>query len=56
MAKTDTDSAYRIIPIHPLDYPLLGFRFQGSYYYDRSLPMDASSSCAILERFSASLC
>lgn len=55
MAKTDIDSAYRIIPIHHSDYPLLGFRFQGMYYYDRSLPMGASSSCAIFDRFSSGL-
>ncbi|XP_045188169.2 uncharacterized protein LOC123546048 [Mercenaria mercenaria] len=55
MAKTDIDSAYRIIPIHPIDYSLLGFKFNDSYFYDRSLPMGASSSCAIFDRFSSGL-
>ena len=27
MAKTDVKSAFRIIPIHPADYPLLGIRW-----------------------------
>lgn len=54
-AKTDIDSAFRLIPIHPDDHYLLGFRFQELYYYDTCLPMGASSSCAIFERFSSSL-
>ena len=28
MAKTDIEDAFRIIPIHPLDYHLLGFRWR----------------------------
>lgn len=54
-SKTDIDSAFRLIPIHPDDHHLLGFKFQGHYYYDTCLPMGASSSCAIFERFSSSL-
>ena len=55
MAKTDIDSAFRIIPIHPLDHELLGFTFLDKYYFDTCLPMGASSSCAILERFSTAI-
>ena len=55
MAKTDIDSAFRIIPIHPNDHYLLGFRFNGEFYHDRCLPMGCSSSCAIFDRFSSSL-
>lgn len=55
MAKTDIDSAFRILPIHPSDYELLGIHFQGKYFYDTCLPMGASSSCAIFESFSSSL-
>lgn len=54
-AKTDIDSAFRLIPIHPDDHCLLGFRFDNQYYYDTCLPMGASSSCAIFERFSSAL-
>jgi len=54
-AKTDIESAFRLIPIHPSDHDLLGFKFQGQYYYDSCLPMGASSSCAIFERFSSAL-
>lgn len=54
-SKTDIDSAFRLIPIHPSDHHLLGFKFNGQYYYDICLPMGASSSCAIFERFSSAL-
>ena len=55
MAKTDIDSAFRLIPIHPNDHPLLGFKFNNHYYYDTCLPFGASSSCAIFEAFSSAL-
>lgn len=47
MAKTDIEDAFRIIPIHPSDYHLLGFIWEGQFYYDKCLPMGASSSCQI---------
>ena len=33
LAKTDIKSAFRIIPIKPSDYDLLGIFWQGQYYY-----------------------
>ena len=55
MAKTDIKSAFRIIPVHPKDHPLLGMKWANQYYYDRALPMGCSSSCAIFEAFSSAL-
>jgi len=55
MAKTDIDSAFRLIPIHPSDYELLGFMWDDNFFFDRCLPMGASSSCAIFESFSSAL-
>ena len=55
MSKTDIKSAFRIIPIHPDDYHLLGMKWNNSYFFDRCLPMGCSSSCAIFEAFSSSL-
>ena len=55
MAKTDIKDAFRIIPIHPDDYKLLGFSWQGAFYHDKCLPMGASSSCQIFESLSQSL-
>ena len=55
MAKTDVKSAFRIIPIHPADYYLLGMKWDNMYYFDRCLAMGLSSSCAIFGAFSTAL-
>ena len=55
IAKADILEAFRIIPIRPSDYHLLGFKIKQSYYYDRVLPMGCRSSCQIFESFSKSL-
>ena len=55
LSKTDIKSAFRIIPIHPDDYHLLGMKWNNSYFFHRCLPMGCSSSCAIFEAFSTSL-
>ena len=55
MAKSDIKSAFRIVPIHPDDYHLLGMKWNGKYYFDHCLPMGASSSCLIFEKFSTAL-
>ena len=55
MAKTDVKSAFRIIPIHPNDYPLLAMKWENLYYFDRCLPMGCSFSCALFEAFSTAL-
>ena len=54
MAKTDIKSAFRIIPVHPKDHPLLGMKRDSQYFFGRTLPMGCSSSCAIFEAFSFS--
>ncbi|XP_054843036.1 uncharacterized protein LOC129334764 isoform X1 [Eublepharis macularius] len=55
MAKCDIKSAFRLLPVHPGDFELLGFAFEGKYYMDRALPMGCSVSCAAFERFSSFL-
>ena len=55
MAKTDVRSAFRIMPIHPNDYHLLGFSWKGFYYYDKCVPFGASSSCRLFEATSTAL-
>ena len=55
VAKTDIESAFRLIPIHPHDYNLLGFVVDGKFYYDRCLPMGSSVSCRTFELFSNAL-
>ena len=55
LAKTDVKNAFRIIPIHPDDYGLLGMQWRGQYYYDRCMPMGCSSSCLTFETFSTAV-
>ena len=55
MAKTDIKSAFRIIPIHPSDHPLLGMKWRGLYYHDRCMPMGCASSCKTFKISSTSI-
>ena len=41
--------------MNPCDYDLLGFCWENSFYFDKCLPMGASSSCKIWESFSTAL-
>lgn len=38
MAKADIESAFRLLPVHPEDFCLLGFWFEGGYFVDWVLP------------------
>ena len=55
MAKADIASAFRILPVSPSSYHLLGFQWGGKYFHDRVLPMGASSSCSNFELFSSAI-
>ena len=55
LAKTDIKNAFRIIPINPRDYHLLGIKWNGQYFYDRCMPMGCASSCKTFETFSTSV-
>ena len=55
MAKSDIQSAFTIVPVHPSDYHMLGFQWQGKYYYYTTLPQGAASSCFIFERIATAL-
>ncbi|XP_069131881.1 uncharacterized protein [Argopecten irradians] len=55
LAKTDIESAFRLIPIRPQDYELLGFKIDDQFYYDKVLPMGCSISCRLFEAFSTAV-
>ena len=55
MAKTDINNAFRIIPIQPSDYNLLGMMWNGFYFHDRCMPMGCASSCKTFETFSTAV-
>ena len=44
LAKLDVASAYRIIPVHPEDQPLLGTKWRGEVYVDVALPFGLRSA------------
>lgn len=44
LVKIDLSNAYRIIPVHPDDQPLLGISWQGTTYVDKSLPFGLRSA------------
>lgn len=55
LAKSDIKSAFRLLPVAISDFDLLGFQFQGSFYFDKMLPFGASISCALWEKFATAL-
>jgi len=55
LAKTDVRSAFRIIPVHPTDYYLLGVHWKGKYYIDCCLPRGLDSSCRTFKMLSTGM-
>ena len=55
MAKCDIESAFRLLPVSPMDYHLLGMYWDGEYYFDRCVAMGCASSCALFEIFATAL-
>lgn len=55
LGKTDIESAFRIVPVHPRYYHALGMMWNGEYYYDRCLPMGCATSCKIFAGIGACL-
>ena len=55
MAKTDLKSAFRLIPIHPNDWSLLGIFWQSQYYVDMFLPFGLCSAPFLFNQLSDGL-
>ena len=55
MAKTDVQSAFRNIPVHPDDWELLGMKWRGHYFFDRVLPFGLRSAPFIFNMLSDAL-
>lgn len=51
LAKVDIRNAFRLLPIYPGDFELLGIYINGAYYIDKCLPFGCSISCKIFEAF-----
>ena len=52
MARTDIQSAFRMFPVHPEDWELLGMKWDGKYYYDKVSPFGLRSAPFIFNQFS----
>jgi hypothetical protein len=50
LSKVDVQAAYRVVPVHPSDWHLLGIKWRGSYYFEKVLPFGLKSSCFHWER------
>lgn len=63
LSKTDVKSAFRLLPISPADFSLLGFKVMVNmenkmvtyYFFDKMLPFGSSISCALWEKFATFL-
>ena len=55
MAKFDIESAYRLIPVHPDDRPMLGMKWKGKLYIDSVLPFGLRSAPKIFNAMADAL-
>ena len=55
LAKVDIESAYRLIPVHPEDRPLLGVEWRGSCFCDGMLPFGLRSAPKVFTAFADAL-
>lgn len=55
MAKTDLKSAFRLIPVHPSNWHLLGIYWQSQYYVDLYLPFGLRSAPYLFNQLSDAL-
>ena len=52
LAKTDVDSAFRLIPLRPRDHELFGMQWEGKFYYDKVLPFGLRSAPFLFNQLS----
>ncbi|XP_066444898.1 uncharacterized protein [Eleutherodactylus coqui] len=55
LAKADIESAFRLLPVHPQCFHLLGCSIEDQFFVDMCLPMGCSISCYYFEVFSSFL-
>lgn len=56
MAKTDIVSAFRLFPVHPDDWELLGIHWNDQYYFDKVLPFGLRSAPFIFNQLADAIC
>ena len=55
LRKMDLSNAFRLLPIHPSDFCLLGMFIDDSFYFDKCMPFGCSIACATFEKISTFL-
>jgi hypothetical protein len=55
LVKLDVEAAYKQVPVRREDWPLLGFKWLGHWYYERVLPFGLRSSCRLWEMYATAL-
>ena len=55
MAKIDIEAAYRLVPVHPHDRPLLGMEWKGQIFVDLMLPFGLRSAPKIFNAIADAL-
>jgi len=55
MAKVDIKHAFRLCPVHPADWPLLGYSWLNRFFFDTRLPFGSRSSPFIFNAFADAL-
>ena len=55
LAKVDLKAAFRMVPIHPDDWDLLGMQWQGNFYMDTCLPFGLRSAPFLFNQFAEAL-
>lgn len=56
MAKADIRHAFRLMPVRPDQWWLLGYCWEGQYYFDVRLPFGLRSACSIFNDLATVLC
>ncbi|XP_055337903.1 uncharacterized protein LOC129587950 [Paramacrobiotus metropolitanus] len=55
MAKMDVKSAFRLIPVRPAEWNLLGYQWNGEFYFDVVLPFGCRASPYVFEQFAGAV-
>lgn len=55
MTKFDVKAAFKLVPVRPSDYPLLGLKWEGKYYYEVVLPFGLRTSGYRWDEFAKAL-
>jgi len=55
LSKIDLKNAFRLIPVRPADWNLLGISWRGNYYVDTCLPFGLPSAPSIFNRLASAI-